>query len=404
MPAPRRARRRSPQALTRVTLAAGILAAPLGMAAQETPPAGLQWSALPALNYDSDNGFGYGVAGGLYRYGGARPLYDWSFEPTVFLTTKGRKDLVATLDVPYFARGTGRLTVYAGYEGDCCRPYYGFGNASTYDAARADPAEGPNYYTYDWRRLSLVTDLQWRIAGRWRVLTGFAAYHNRSGARDSVTAFAADSAGLVLAPYEFSAASVGPKLGLVYDSRDQERDPRSGAWAEALVWRGLGGFADDRAFTRVSATLRGYLPVGPRLTLAGRATAERVFGDLPAAMLSDMASSFRDYPGMGGGSTIRGVLRNRYLGESRVLGNLELRIRAAPTTFLKQRWRLGAVAFVDAGRVWDDRGPDGSGVGLHWGEGAGARIGWGDAFIIALDFAHGTEAGLQMYLGLGHLF
>src|SRR3989337_1541574 len=30
---------------------------------------GLGWSALPALNYDSDQGFGYGVTGGLYQYG-----------------------------------------------------------------------------------------------------------------------------------------------------------------------------------------------------------------------------------------------------------------------------------------------------------------------------------------------
>lgn len=367
--------------------------------AQDVPPASTQWSGLPALNYDSDNGFGYGVTGGVYRFGGTRSLYDWSVEPTLFATTNGRREIVTTVDVPFLMRGAARLTVFAGFERDCCHPYYGFGNASIHDSEL-----DPSFYTYRRRRWSLTTAIQWRVGNAFRILTGAAVIHNRSGVRDSLSAFAVDSVVGVIAPEEYSAASVGPQLGLVFDTRDQERDPHHGVWAEALVWQGLGAVLGTTAFTRWTAALRGYLALGGSVTLAARVLGEHVAGDMPTAMLPDIGSSFNGFPGVGGGSTVRGVLRDRYLGRTRLVTNLEARVRTGPLVFLAQRWRLGAVAFVDAGRVWDERGDDATGLGLHWGKGAGARIGWGDAFIIALDFAHGSEAGVQMYLGLGHLF
>jgi len=173
-------------------------------------------------------------------------------------------------------------------------------------------------------------------------------------------------------------------------------------WVDGLVWRGVGVLGGDHAFTRITGTVRFYLPVATSVTLAGRALAEHVDGDMPLPMLVDIGSSFGDFTGLGGAKSVRGVLRNRFLGRSRALGNLELRWRGNPFTVAGQRWRLGAVGFVDAGRVWHPATP--SGGDLHWGRGAGARITWGEAFVVALDFAWGTEAGLQTYVGLGHLF
>ena len=119
-------------------------------------------------------------------------------------------------------------------------------------------------------------------------------------------------------------------------------------------------------------------------------------------MLADIGSSFGDFTGMGGARSVRGVFRNRYLGRSRALGNLEVRWRGDPFTVAGQQWRFGMVAFVDGGRVWQPNTADTG--GLHWGRGGGFRITWGDAFIAALDIAYGGEAGLQTYVGLGHLF
>ena len=56
--------------------------------AQEVEPTGLEVGALPAINFDSDEGFGYGALAQIYDYGdgGLRP-YAWTLQPTVFLTT-----------------------------------------------------------------------------------------------------------------------------------------------------------------------------------------------------------------------------------------------------------------------------------------------------------------------------
>ena len=44
------------------------------------------------------------------------------------------------------------------------------------------------------------------------------------------------------------------------------------------------------------------------------------------------------------------------------------------------------------------------GDGLHVGRGGGLRLTWGEAFVVAMDAAYGPEAGIQNYVGLGHLF
>ena len=119
---------------------------------------------------------------------------------------------------------------------------------------------------------------------------------------------------------------------------------------------------------------------------------------MPVTMLSDIGSSFRGFTGIGGAKSVRGVLRNRYLGTSRVLANLELRWRTREFRFVGQTWRVGTVIFVDGGRVWPGGGA------LHLGTGGGLRLTWGEAFIVAADVATGAEATLQTYIGVNQLF
>src|SRR5260370_18611208 len=91
-----------------------VVALVLGMsgaaAAQSatSPPAqrGWQVSGLPALNFNADEGFGYGVIAQAYNYGngGARP-YAYLIQPSVFLTTKGRRDATVFFDAPHLLPG-----------------------------------------------------------------------------------------------------------------------------------------------------------------------------------------------------------------------------------------------------------------------------------------------------------
>lgn len=378
-------------------------AAPVTIA-QEDSVRAIRVSALPALDYNSDEGLGYGLVGGLYAYGADdRRLYRWSLEPIVFFTTGGRREIAALFDAPALAGSALRVTALAAWERDCCYPYFGVGNGTSYDPGLFRPSSGPNHYSYHRDRLSLILNLQWSLNPTFRLLAGVAGHRNEASSRGLSTLFASDSARGEVPVGDLAALSIGPKVGIVVDTRDRERDPGRGVWLEALIWQGARFLGSEHGFARYSATARGYWPVAPRFTAAGRVMAESVRGPIPVTMLPDMASSFRDFTGLGGARSVRGVFKGRYLGHSRVIANLELRWRGGERRFAGQRWRPGVVAFMDAGRVWA-RGTSPDVPGLHWGRGVGIRLTWVDAFIVALDLAHGAEAGVQTYVGLGHLF
>jgi hypothetical protein len=365
---------------------------------------GTRVSALPALNYNSDEGFGYGAIGGVYGHGdgGVDPYY-WAVEPLIFFTTNGRRELRVFTDFPYVLHRRLRVSGLVLWDRDCCEPYYGLGNATMYDPTLADPDTGPNYYTYLRERVTGLVDVQWRAIGPLRVLLGYAAHHMSASSRSLATRFAADSTAGVFPADDGATVSAGLKLGLVLDTRDQERDPRRGIWVDALMWRGMPVLGSDRTFTRWTGTFRGYLPVTDGLNLAVRVLGETVTGDMPLAMLPDMGSSLGDLTELGGGRTIRGVFRARLLDRRRGFTNLEARWRGGRFGVLGQELRPGLVAFFDAGRVWSP-GESLTLRDLKWGAGGGGRLIWGDAFIVTVDVAYGREAGVQFYVDVGQLF
>ena len=47
------------------------------------------WGGIPAVNYNSDEGFGFGVIGSVYKYNGESKPYKTRIGGLVFFTTKG---------------------------------------------------------------------------------------------------------------------------------------------------------------------------------------------------------------------------------------------------------------------------------------------------------------------------
>src|SRR5262245_29272009 len=86
-------------------------------------------SGIPALNFDADEGFGYGAILALYGYAGNRSTYSWTFQPTVFFTTEGRRDYTLFYDAPSRPGHPWRVTAFTGHEEQLAAPYYGIGNA-----------------------------------------------------------------------------------------------------------------------------------------------------------------------------------------------------------------------------------------------------------------------------------
>lgn len=368
---------------------------------------GLEIGALPAVNFDSDEGFGYGVIAELYQYGeGGLDPYVWTLQPTVFLTTKGRRDVTVFFDAPHVLPGGWRLTAFAGRQKQIATPYYGLGNATTYDES-VDADDGPNpfYHRFGLTRTSLTADLQRSLGddvpARFLFGTGMQRATVKPVPEDDGTTLYAIEHGTG----EETAWLNYVRAGLVWDTRDRETGPTSGVWSEVLVRRTEEALAADLSFTRVSFIDRRYVSLTDGLVFAHRYLVQHVTSGAPDFDLFRLQSSFKGGEGLGGSSTVRGILRNRYVGRAMLVWNSELRWRVWELSAFDRDFHVVVSAFLDQGRVWAD-GFDLGGVfeDLHRGYGGGVRVGMGENFVGAMDVGTSSEAGLGLYLGLGYLY
>lgn len=391
-----------------LVLAIGCGAASPGeqAAAQGAGPIGFEVGAVPAINFDSDEGFGYGAIAELYQYGtGDVEPYAWTLQPTVFLTTEGRRDLTVFFDAPRFASDGWRLTAFGGRRRQIATPWYGLGNATPYsEALEADDGPNPFFYRFGLVRTSLTFDLQRSLDDSpVRFLVG-------GGLERATTDPVPDMEGTTLYALEHGAEEEEVWLnylraGLVWDTRDRETGPTAGVWTELLLRRTEKSLAADVSFTRITFADRRYWALTDRLVFAHRYVVQHVSSGAPDFELFRVQSSFKQDEGLGGSRTVRGILRNRYVGRGILVWNAELRWRATDFRFLNRRFHAVLSAFLDQGRVWED-GFDPGNVfeGLHRGYGGGLRVGMGENFVVAVDAGTSSEAGLGVYIGLGYLY
>ena len=142
-----------------------VSASAFGVAAQEAGSDEGRWEfgGVPAINFDSDEGFGYGVVVELYRYGEGDEFdpYLLTLQPTVLLSTEGRRDFTVFFDTPYLLPGGWRLTAFVGIEHHTATPYYGIGNDSDYDEElEREDGPDPHFYRFGRTRNRLTFDLQ----------------------------------------------------------------------------------------------------------------------------------------------------------------------------------------------------------------------------------------------------
>ena len=377
-----------------------------GTAEAQQEPTGLEVGGLPVLNFDSDEGVGYGALVELYQYGegGLRP-YVWSLRPTVFLTSRGRRDFTIFFDAPHLLAPGWRFDAYLASEEQIATPYYGIGNATAYDPTLDDDAgPDPYYYRFGRTRRSATFNLQRNLgATPMRLLAGAGLV------RTSVLPVP-ENDGATL--YEMEVSSTDQTLwsnyvraGLIWDSRDRETGPRSGTWTELIVQRVDGVLGADASYTRLTFTDRRYFSLGERVVFAHRYLLQSVGDGAPVHDLFQVQTSFKRQEGLGGSKTVRGIFKNRFVGRSMLVWNAELRWRAADFLLFGRAFHMVLSAFVDQGRVWDgDVQLDELLADLHRGFGGGVRFGMGENFIVAVDMGRSEEAGMPMYIGLGYLY
>ncbi len=393
-----------PRVLVRTIVFVALLSAPIG--AQQTPePTGWELTGLPAINYDSDEGFGYGVLFEAYNYGeGGFAPYRFTLQPTVFLTTGGRRDLTLFFDAPHLLSDGWRIDGSLGSERQIANPYYGLGNASVYDEA-LEEAQGQYYYRFGRNRRQGTVNLQRQLGSLpLRFLIGGGATHTtvEQLPKDATSTFLDQE---LLGGSGPEGWSNHVRVGLIWDTRDRETGPRRGTWSELLVQVVPDFLGSQSQYVRWTFADRRYFPLGTRLTFANRFLVQNVDGTAPFYDLHIVQTSFKQQEGLGGAKTLRGIPKNRYVGEGLFLWNAELRWRAHEFAMVGRSFHLVLSGFVDTGRVWENGLVAGELLSdLHTAFGGGVRVGMGENFVVAIDVGQSSEATAPMYIGLGYLY
>ncbi len=423
----------------KVLISIFIVALSMGMVVGQDAPTGWSFGGVPAIAYNSDTGFLYGVILDVYNYGdGSKyPDYLYTTRLTWTRTTKGSGENIIFFDSKYLLPYDIRITAEAAYLTEQALPFYGFNgdNNPAHEIEDDDAYKSRIYYRHERNITKLTTDFQKNLfMPNLRGILGLAYYNTEVATVDTAKLNdgkdATDRLPEITLLYDdyvnHGAINVDEatggntnyiKLGLVYDSRDNEPNPMSGMWTEALVTAVPSGLGNDFNYTLLTATHRQYFTIIPKdLSLAIRLGYQTVLsGEMPFFMLPHYQSSYRATEGLGGSKSLRGILKNRLVGNSIGFGNLEARWKFLRTKLMGQNLYLALNGFVDAGQILSEYGNDeyqrlygtDDEQGLHISFGGGFRIALNENFIIAIDYgmaADEQDGNSGLYIGLGYLY
>ncbi len=382
---------------------------------------GWGWGGVPALNYNADEGFGYGVLMNFFNYaeGGYSPYY-FKINPIIFATTGGKQDHTLFFDSPYILGHGLRLNVRFRYILENYYPYYGLGNDSEFnpDFIEVDDEGNPlytlhgkYYYTFKTNQIKLFANFQKAFIYRSNnkpLISGLAGFgfvnvSNSFNKNNNIkTKLECDS--LTITKKEFDGGMNSfLKFGLIWDTRDNEPAPNTGMWTEILAEWYTKVIGSDYDFLRLTVTDRRYFQILEKLVYANRIVFENISGDPPFYMLYPYGSSVKADEGLGGYRSLRGVFKNRYIGTTKVFMNMELRYKFYEFSMFNQNFYLAMNLFYDVGRVWYDKSLNNL-SNLHSGKGIGLHVAWNENFIVYGEIGYSKEAKSQLYIDIDYLF
>ena len=421
--------------------------------AQETKmKSGWNLGPLPTITFDTDLGFQYGALVNLFNYGKGDiyPNYYQSLYFEVSHYTKGSGIYRFMFDSEHLITGI-RVTSDLSYLTDQAYDFYGFNGYDAVTNKEWIDSDSPDYVTrmfYRHKRtlFRFKNDFQGKLSGDkllWNA--GFTIQKFNIGSVDiaklnkgkSAADLLPDVNGLydlyqnwnIISPEEADGGLINTvKLGLTYDTRDNRPNPMRGIWTEAGIETSQKFLGSEATFGKFYFTHRQYFTIVPEdLSFAYRLGYQQtVFGDVPFYYQSQViVSTLRGATseGLGGSKTLRGIWRNRVVGNGFAYGNAELRWKAVRFSFINQNWYLGVNGFADFGMVTDKidfTEPDlvessynrddffkTDAEKLHVSAGAGLRIVMNENFIIAIDLGKAfkeQDGGMGFYMGLNYLF
>ncbi len=408
---------------------------------------------LPAISFDTDLGFLYGAIMNIYYYGDGStyPEYLHSLFLEWSQTTKGSGTSRLYYDSEYLLPNK-RITVDISYLTEKAMQFYGFnGYDAVYNPNWEDDAH-PDYrsrlyYRYDQKSFRVMASIQGNLSrstSRYKWIAGFAYFTRKAGPLDldrlnrgkDESEKLPDIPGLydnyvswgVIRPEEKDGNKITYlKGGIIYDTRDFDMNPFKGVWSEAVLSYAphfLGNWESD--YWKLTLIHRHYITLVPqKLAFAYRIGYQgTIAGDVPFHMQPHIVPTFltgANSQGLGGSRSLRGVLRNRVVGDGIAMGNLELRWRFLETVILNNKIFVGTNIFFDIGGVVNKIDVDTSGVptnefndffdkgseAAHMSTGIGLKFGLNDNFIISFDLGKAfdnRDGNLGFYISLNYLF
>ena len=408
---------------------AGAEAASDHVQEEETEPwqeQGYGWGALPALNYNSDEGFGFGAVGDIYRYDGVTSPYRGDLGFLVFFTAKGSQYHRLNLDILRIGGEPVRLTTSLQFQATKSRNYCGLTPPGDCDEGAAERVaddlglvgtERDDFvHRYYLVRvidpfLSLIVryELGWLGSHRVEAFGGWLGQLVIPGDFGTDQPYANSLYDQHYPGGEEGFLSI-VQAGVMFDARDNEPSPTRGTWLEASV-RGAGpwsGGRDDWEYFGYNATLRGYVPLGTeRVVLTDRLVFDGIFGDTYTGDLARPGGS-QIYEFFGGQRAGRGIRAARVLGRARVMNQTELRATVWQPHPFGLRLAITPVALFDVGywaENFNDIGNDDK-ADVVWGVGGGLRVAANQNFIVRFDvgFSPLEEWVPSIYLDLSNLW
>jgi hypothetical protein len=410
------------------------------------------FGALPAVTFDTDLGFQYGALVDLYNYGdGSRyPKYNHKFYFEVSRFTKGSGINRIYYDSDQLIKGL-QTTFDLSYLSDMAYDFYGFnGYDAVYKADWADDTSADYksrmFYKYDRKLFRFKGDIQGKLSGEnFRWITGWNFQNFKVGSvnieklnkgkdDEDKLPTTAEQPGLfekyqdwgIICGNEVDGGFVPTfKGGIVFDTRDNQPNPMKGVWTEAVVEASPKILGAESSFSKLSLIHRQYFTIVPdNLSLVYRLAYQATLGGtVPFYYQSQVITSQltgATSEGLGGASTIRGILRNRVIGDGIFYGNVEARWKVVRFNFIKNNFYIGLNGFTDFGRVTKKIAVNPNSTmelpgdylkkdaeKMHYSYGGGLIVAMNENFVIAMDYgmaADKQDGKSGFYMGLNYLF
>lgn len=191
------------------------------------------------------------------------------------------------------------------------------------------------------------------------------------------------------------------RLGLTWDSRDNDWSPKEGNLTDVTVDTAGKFTGATENWGRLHATTRHYWKLGDSgLVFAHRLTLDALWGDAPLIAMGEFGGLF-PMDGYGGAFIGRGFTRKRFTGKIKATAGAELRSMPVELKFGRHTIGVGWEGFFEMGLL-SQKIAD---IFKHWhpSGGTGLLLIW-DRFVVLRVEVAGSREGAEFYVQSDHAF